>query len=141
MRRSAEGDVSPVATKRKPKESAEMNGLWPRRLRQGRRLQARNLCFGKASGLCVRVSHIHVALKKANFLGGTNDESQERSMSLTKHHIWHDRGCRPQRRGHPAGGHGRDRRGQGLRQMQGCPRIPDQRHSGIAGKRKNTAAR
>ena len=38
---------SPVATKRKPNESAETSGLWPRRLRLRTRPQARNLCLRK----------------------------------------------------------------------------------------------
>ena len=35
-----------------------------------------------------------------------------------------------------AGGHGRDRRGQGLREMQGFSRIPDPGYSERAGKRE-----
>ena len=64
-----------------------------------------------------------------------NNESQEISMSLPKRHIRHDRERRPRRRGHPAGGHGRDRRGQGLREMQGFSRISDPGHSGRGGER------
>ena len=46
---------SPVATKRKPNESAETSGLWPRRLRLRMRPQARNpSCGGSASPLWKR---------------------------------------------------------------------------------------
>lgn len=69
-----------------------------------------------------------------------NDESQKRSMSLQKRHLRHDRGRRPQRCGHPVGGHGRDRRGQGLREMQGFSRISDPGHSGRDGERDKSCS-
>ena len=42
---------SPVATKRKPNESAETSGLWPRRLRLRTRPQARNLRLQQSNRL------------------------------------------------------------------------------------------
>ena len=50
---------SPVATKRKPNESAETSGLWPRRLRLRTRPQARILCLRQSNRF--KREHYHSA--------------------------------------------------------------------------------